>query len=122
MSRWRFKLAGLAFVAALSLTAFASPAAARAVTVRTEGLDLSNVADAKTLFRRLDRAVDLVCEGSVARFYPAGRRTYLACYHTTMADALARVDAPLVREYYARRLAARSSGAQGQSTSRGFFL
>jgi UrcA family protein len=99
----------LAAVLAIGSAAVASPAAAApSVTVRTRDLDLSSTVGAQTLLRRLDRAADAVCEGSFVRQYRAARRRYLACHQRAMADALAHLDAPLVRAQYVLRIDDRS--------------
>jgi len=74
----------------------------RAVRVRTHDLDLASPQGARMLLRRLDRAVNVVCEEQTARRFPSALRQYRACYAEVMASAIARLDAPQVQEQYRR--------------------
>jgi|GEM_PF-5531947 len=84
------------------------------VTVRTHDLDLSSDAGARRLLRRLDHAVELVCGGSFLQQFSAARRAYRSCYERTMAETLARLDAPRVHAHYAQRQARASEIRRGR--------
>jgi UrcA family protein len=86
----------------------------QSVTVRTHDLDLATDAGARRLLRRLDHAVELVCGGSFLQQFSAGRRAYQNCYDQTMAETLARLDAPRVHAHYAQRRARASQRGRGQ--------
>ncbi|MEQ1617037.1 MAG: UrcA family protein [Terricaulis sp.] len=109
-------LSVLCFAAALTAApgAFADPGTPPAVTVRSQGLDLSSEAGARTVLRRIDQAADRVCGASIARQYPSTRRTFEACHRGTMARTVAQLGAPRVSEQYALRPGAQRADVAGR--------
>lgn len=87
------------FAIALAGAAIAAPAAAqiaqpepRTIAVSTEGLDLTDPADAAVLDRRIRAAVREVC-GSAPSFDPEGRNQVRECRELTMESLSAPRDA-----------------------------
>ena len=65
-------------------------------TVAHADLDLSAPEGMKTLYRRIQDAARAVCRPEDAFYYIAGQRARGECYRLTVADAVARVDRPLL--------------------------
>ena len=62
-------------------------------------LDVSTMKGAKTLYLRIRHAAETLCEGAATW----GKKDGDACVRTAINDAVARVDAPLLRQYYELR-------------------
>jgi UrcA family protein len=62
-------------------------------------LDVSTVKGAKTLFLRIRHAAETVCESAATW----GKKEGEACVRKAVDDAVARVDAPVLMQYYELR-------------------
>ena len=67
--------------------------------VRYSDLDVSTMKGTKTLFLRIRYAAELLCESAASW----GKNEGQACVHKAVNDAVARVDAPLLSQYYQLR-------------------
>src|SRR5579862_2978409 len=66
--------------------------------VRFQDLDLSRIEDAAALYARLRYAARTVCE-SIRTQQPLLTEKYRACVDKALADAVAKVDRPLLSQY-----------------------
>jgi len=99
------KLAKIVVVAsffALGGTALAQPATAAEATastvsypVRYSDLDVSTTKGAKTLYLRIRYAAETLCESAATW----GKKEGEACVNKAVNDAVARINAPLLKEY-----------------------
>ena len=62
-------------------------------------LDVSTMKGAKTLYLRIRHAAETLCESAATW----GRKEGEACVHKAVDDAVARVDVPLLSQYYQLR-------------------
>lgn len=95
-------------VAVIAVALLASPAAAepfvvgaqaREWTISHADLDLTRDRDADIMLARLQRAAEIVCAlPELDRPSLAARRAVAACEAETLAEAVRRLDAPLVRQ------------------------
>jgi UrcA family protein len=74
------------------------PAGARSVTVNYRDLNLSTIAGATTLYQRLTRAAHSVCDSPEPGV--DAYREWKSCYQAAMADAVAKVNNPLLTGLY----------------------
>jgi UrcA family protein len=80
----------------------AEPSAARwSVTypVAYSDLDVSRLKGAKILYLRIRHAAEVLCESAATW----GKKEGEACVHKSIDDAVARVDSPLLTQYYQLR-------------------
>jgi UrcA family protein len=70
------------------------PAAGRTVTVNYRDLNLSTIDGAITLYQRLKGAARTVCDGPVTGV--AAYQEWRSCYDAAMADAVSKVNSPLL--------------------------
>jgi UrcA family protein len=70
------------------------PSAVRSVSVSYRDLNLSTIHDAMTLYERLKRAARTVCDGPMTGV--AAYQEWRSCYDAAIADAIARVNSPLL--------------------------
>ncbi|HXO14916.1 MAG TPA: UrcA family protein [Steroidobacteraceae bacterium] len=85
----------------------ADPSGARSVTVSYRDLNLSSIEGATALYQRIKRAANHVCDepgAGIAHF-----QEWKSCYQAAIADAVAKVNTPL--------LTAVSSGKSKESTA-----
>jgi UrcA family protein len=73
-------------------------------TVRFADLELSNIEGAAKLFGRIRGAAKVVCDRYNSRELARLQR-YTSCVDSAVSDAVARVDEPVLTEYFARRSA-----------------
>jgi UrcA family protein len=79
--------------------ASADPAsAARSVSVNYRDLNLSTIQGAITLYERLKDAAQTVCDGTLSGV--AAYREWRSCYDAAIADAVAKVNSPLLMEVH----------------------
>lgn len=110
-----FKLASLFAAAVITAVAIAPASAApriHEVSVRVSyaDLDLTKVADVKTLSRRLERALDKVCGNPHGEASMTMVRAIRACRADSRAVAVAAIDAPLLTALYQGRETTRFAG------------
>jgi UrcA family protein len=74
------------------------PTAARSVRVNFRDLNLSTIHGAITLYERLKDAAQTVCDGPVAGV--AAYWEWRSCYDAALADAVAKVNSPLLTEVH----------------------
>lgn len=87
--------------------AFAAMPEQRSVVLRIDDVDLNSAHGARTMLRRIERAVSVVCDVRFARQYPAARRAYRICRRETMTNVVDRLNAPHLEHALAERLAER---------------
>ena len=78
--------------------AAAAPDGARQVTVKFYDLDLTRLAGAQELYRRIEHAARDVCEPLGAD--PYGLAAYMTCRKSAIARALRDIGAPLLTEHH----------------------
>lgn len=71
------------------------------VSVRYDDLNLSNPAGAKALLKRLERAAERLCGHRPDLRFIDRRRIFRQCVEPAVADAVERLDAPLVTALHA---------------------
>jgi UrcA family protein len=104
--------------AAVACTLFAGNVAARdhevtvAIRVSTQGLDLSQPADAQKFYVRLKYAADVACTRS-DRVGLAPAADPKACYEKALADAIRSANVPLVTQIYLATHTVREAAAHG---------
>lgn len=99
MRRSSFWSAAFTSAACLAGAAQASAAdAPRSQTVSYRDLNLSTIEGATALYQRLRRAADWVCDerGTGVERY----RIWQSCYRAAIADAVAKVNSPLLTELH----------------------
>jgi UrcA family protein len=99
MRRSSFWSAALTSAACLAGAAQADAAdAPRSTTVSYRDLNLSTIAGATVLYQRLRHAAEWVCDerGTGLERY----RIWHSCYRAAIADAVAKVNSPLVTQLY----------------------
>lgn len=74
--------------------ASAGPPEGRSITVNYRDLNLSTIAGATTLYQRLTRAARSVCYEPEAGVH--AYREWTSCYQAAIADAVAKVNNPLL--------------------------
>jgi UrcA family protein len=100
----RSTLMGLALASAACLLASAAASAAdrsetaRGLTVRYADLNMSTIAGATTLYRRIQGAARLVC-GDEGRALD-DQRDWKICYHGAVSNAVSTVDSALLDSVY----------------------
>jgi UrcA family protein len=95
------QLALAALVCALgSATAWAAPDA-RSITVSFRDLDLSNIAGATTLYHRIQQAARQVCGRAASDLYE--QIAWTTCYRNSTADAVRKVNSPLLTAVHTGR-------------------
>jgi UrcA family protein len=65
-------------------------------SVRYSDLDISKMQGAKTLYLRIRYAAETLCENAATW----GKKEGQACVHKAVDDAVARVNSPLLSQYY----------------------
>ena len=70
------------------------PSPARTVSVNYRDLNLSTIQDAITLYERLKGAARTVCDGPMTGV--AAYQEWRSCYDAAIADAVAKVNSPLL--------------------------
>jgi UrcA family protein len=76
----------------------AEPAGAHRVTVNYRDLNLSTIQGATALYQRLTRAARSVCDGPQTGVH--AYEEWRSCYQAAMADAVAKVNSPLLTALY----------------------
>jgi UrcA family protein len=76
----------------------ADPAGTHRVTVNYRDLNLSTIEGATALYERLTRAAHSVCDGPRTGVH--AYEEWRSCYQAAMADAVARVNSPLLTMLY----------------------
>ena len=71
-----------------------APSPARGVSVNYRDLNLSTIQDAITLYERLKGAAQTVCDGPMTGV--AAYQEWRSCYDAAIADAVAKVNSPLL--------------------------
>lgn len=72
----------------------AEPAGTHSVTVNYRDLNLSTIQGATALYQRLTRAARSVCDGPQTGVH--AYQEWRGCYQAAMADAVAKVNSPLL--------------------------
>jgi UrcA family protein len=90
---------GGAAIGGNALALEAPGAATVAYPVGYSDLDVSTMRGAKTLYLRIRFAAETLCESTATW----GKKEGEACVHKAVNDAVARVDAPLLSQYYQLR-------------------
>lgn len=75
------------------------PAGTHSITVNYRDLNLSTIQGATALYQRLTRAAHSVCDGPQAGGVHAYQE-WRSCYQAAMADAVAKVNSPLLTTLY----------------------
>ncbi len=78
--------------------AVAAPAETRSETVSYRDLDLSTIEGATALYQRLKSAARHVCDEPGT--YPYALQEWRSCYNAAIADAVAKVNSPLLTALY----------------------
>lgn len=78
----------------------------RTYVVRFADLDLSHEAGVKALYRRIRSAADSVCAPLGDARLLARQAQWRTCRDRAIADAVARIDQPMLSQHYARLVAA----------------
>jgi UrcA family protein len=99
----RSTLSSLAFTSVVCLlgatqASATEPAGTRSVTVNYRDLNLSTIQGATALYQRLTRAARSVCDGPGAGVHAF--QEWRSCYQAAMADAVAKVNSPLLTSLY----------------------
>jgi UrcA family protein len=76
----------------------AEPAGTHSVTVNYRDLNLSTIQGATALYQRLTRAARSVCDGPATGVH--AYQEWRSCYEAAMADAVAKVNSPLLTSLY----------------------
>jgi UrcA family protein len=76
----------------------AEPAGSHSVTVNYRDLNLSTIQGATALYQRLTRAARSVCDGPETGVH--AYQEWKSCYQAAMADAVAKVNSPLLTTLY----------------------
>lgn len=76
----------------------ADPDSSRSITVNYRDLNLSTIQGATELYQRLTRATRAVCDGPQTGVH--AYQEWKSCYQAAMADAVAKVNSPLVTALY----------------------
>lgn len=95
-------LFGFVALALLSAPAVAEPIVDAPIVVRYVDLDISREDDAGILLSRLDRAAERFCEEPLMSQARHARTAVRACRNLAVSKAVARVNAPMLTEVYAR--------------------
>ncbi len=83
-----------------------------AVQLSTRGLDLTRLADAKTFYRRIEHAADVVCtHGNRVDLAPVDYE--LGCYEKALGEAIASLNSPLLTQIYLDTHTLRQAAAHG---------
>jgi UrcA family protein len=88
------------------------PAGPHSITVSYRDLNLSTIAGATTLYERLTRAARSVCyepEAGVDAY-----REWRSCYQAAIADAVAKVNSPLLTQLHSGRNPATETAMLGK--------
>jgi UrcA family protein len=94
-SFWSAALTSIACLAGAAQAPAADPGTQRSVTVSFRDLNLSTIEGATALYLRIKRAANSVCDdGSTAGL--AHYREWKSCYQAAIADAVAKVNSPLL--------------------------
>lgn len=84
------------------------------IVVSYAGLELSKPKGADMLYGRIRSAAEIVCRVNQSRELAQVARAN-ACFSAAVADAVAKVDRPLVSELHARRMGARDQMVRSAS-------
>jgi UrcA family protein len=74
------------------------PVEGRSVTVNYRDLNLSTIEGATTLYQRLRGAARSVCDGELSGVH--AYREWRSCYDAAIADAVTKVNSPLLTSLY----------------------
>ena len=97
-SLWSVAFTSLVCLVGSSEAPAAPSAAGRTVTVNYRDLNLATIDGAITLYQRLKGAARTVCEGPLTGI--AAYQEWRSCYDAAMADAVAKVNNPLLTAVY----------------------
>ncbi len=97
-SFWSVAFTSAACLLGASQAPAADPGATRSVTVSYRDLNLSTIEGATALYQRIRRAANSVCDepGSGVTRY----QEWKSCYQAAIADAVAKVNSPLLTSVY----------------------
>ena len=88
------------------------------VDVKTQGLDLTQPADAQTFYTRLQNAAWLVCtRGTRVDLLPADYPTRTRCYEKALGDAVRASNKPMVTQIYLATHPIQEAAAHGIDVS-----
>jgi UrcA family protein len=107
-------IAALAFGVAAHAGDVTTGAPAHQTVIRYSDLDLSKDADVRTLYSRLQRASDRVCDQNSDGRDLRMRRVYDACYQDTLARAVESIGHSAVTAMYAADHNIRVAGRSGK--------
>ena len=93
-SPWSVAFTSLVCLLEASATSAGPPAPARSVSVNYRDLNLSTIHGAITLYERLKDAAQTVCDRPLTGV--AAYQEWRSCYDAAMADAVAKVNSPLL--------------------------
>ena len=93
-SLWSAALTSVVCLLGATEASAGPPTATRSVTVNFRDLNLSTIEGAVTLYQRLKGAARSVCDGPGTG--AAAYREWRSCYDAAIADAVAKVNSPLV--------------------------
>jgi UrcA family protein len=93
-SLWSVAFTSLVCLLGASGASAGQPSAARSVTVNYRDLNLSTIEGAITLYERLKGAARTVCNGPLTGV--DAYREWRGCYDAAIADAVAKVNSPLL--------------------------
>ena len=97
-SFWSVAFASVACLLGATPAPAADPSGARSETVSYRDLNLSTIEGATALYQRIRRAANSVCDepGSGVTRY----QEWKSCYQAAIADAVAKVNSPLLTSVY----------------------
>jgi UrcA family protein len=97
-SFWSAALTSITCLLGATQAPAADPSGARSVTVSYRDLNLSTIEGATALYQRIRHAANSVCDepgAGVARY-----QEWKSCYQAAIADAVAKVNSPLLTSVY----------------------
>lgn len=93
-SLWSVAFTSVVCLLGASEASAGQPSTARSVSVNYRDLNLSTIGDAITLYERLKGAARTVCDGPMTGV--AAYQEWRSCYDAAIADAVAKVNSPLL--------------------------
>ena len=93
-SLWSIAFTSVVCLLGASEASAGPPATARSVSVNYRDLNLSTIDGAITLYERLKGAARTVCDGPLTGV--AAYQEWRSCYDAAIADAVAKVNSPLL--------------------------
>ncbi len=94
-SFWPVALSSIACLACMTQAPAAAPFGQVSTTVNFHDLDLSTIEGATALYKRIRRAANFVCSDTGTAGL-ASYREWRSCYQTAIADAVTKVNNPLL--------------------------